>query len=413
MTPLENLSDSVSLNLLRRYLLAKGWRRVEGRRSKPEGSDRLSNPETEARALFQSRSGGKANIDLYVLSEPGSSDIELVIPQHSGGAEYESRLQGAIMTLSQLEDRKPDQIITAINSIGFDIVQSRIPSELVANETIYLETAQSYVNGMRDLLVATAMTEINPYAYFGRANNEAVDFADKCRFGHTYRGSFGFTIESPLNPNREETLFGLDPTPPFERRVVQRLATGIQQICDAVRADDITPLREGFRTGFSANGHERFASLIRNTAYIGMSFRFSFSPEWAVMQRLSQTLEFSVGPKHVDVAYAAASFLRGESREVPINIHGMVVRLQNEADPSDLSAPTGEGEISVLQATEDYGDIHVRIILPPADYLIAVEAHRRGQPVRLSGILSRSGRYWYIKKPSRVTISEQPNLGLQ
>jgi len=130
------------------------------------------------------------------------------------------------------------------------------------------------------------------------------------------------------------------------------------------------------------------------------------------MQKLSQTLEFSVGPKHVDVAYAAASFLRGESREVPINIHGMVVRLQNEADPSDLSAPLVRRDFS-SSSHEDYGDIHVRISLPPADYLIAVEAHRRGQPVRLSGILSRSGRYWYVKKPSRVTISEQPDLGLQ
>jgi hypothetical protein len=134
-------------------------------------------------------------VELYVLSEPGTDDIELILPRHSEGAEYEGRLQGAVTTLSQLEEREPGQIIAAINAIGFDIVQTRIPSELVANDTIYLETAKSYVNGMRDLLTATAMTEVKPYAFFGRANKDAVDFAEKCRFGHTYRGSFGFTIE--------------------------------------------------------------------------------------------------------------------------------------------------------------------------------------------------------------------------
>jgi len=413
VAPIEKLAESLSLDSFRRYLVAKGWRRVEERRPRSRVTERLSKPETDARALFQSRASGKPNVDLYVLSEPGNEDIELVLPQRSDGTEYESRLLGAITTLSQLEEREPGQIIAAINLIGFDVVRSRIPNELVANETIYLETAQSYVNGMRDLLAATAMTEIKPYAFFGRANNEAIEFADKCRFGHTYRGSFGFTIESPVNPSKEETLFGLDPTPPFERRVLQRLAIGIQQICDAVRSDDLAPLRDGFRSGFSANGCERFAWLVRNTAYSGMSFGFSFSPEWAVPHKLSQGAEFTVGPKHVEMASAAASFLRGDSREIPIDINGMVVRLQNEADPSDLSAPTGEGEISVLQATEDYGDIHVRITLSPSDYLVAVEAHRQGRPVKLSGVLFRSGRYWYLKSPSQVTISYQTDLGLQ
>ena len=409
----KRIPEIVPLGLLRRYLIARGWRLVESQ-GPPHAPTLISaSASTAARTFFRDRSSGKRNVDLYVLSEPGLDDIELIVPHDHDGSDFDRRLEGAIVTLSQVEDKAPDQIIASVRSVGFDVVRSRIPADLVVDDTIHLERAKSYINGMKDLLAATATTEIRPLAYFGRTNKDAVEYSDKCRFGHTYRGSFGFTIESPVIPNTEQTLFGLDPTPPFERRVVERLAVGIQQVCDAVNIDDPSPLINGFRSGFSANGCERFAALIHDTAYSGMSFTFSFSPEWTVQEKLKRTSELFVGPKHVEMARAAAQSLRGESLEIPTDVFGMVVRLQNEADPSDLSPATGEGEISVLHASEDYGDIHLRITLSPTEYLKAVEAHRLGRPVRLSGTLVHKGRYWYLVNPSTLTISYQTELGLE
>ncbi len=405
------IADMVTLDLLRRYLRAHGW---ELANSSLRRGDALNIKVSEdVKAFFQRRSAGKRNVDVYVLSEPGSDDIELVIPHDNTASDYDRRLQGAIETLSQVEDKEPSQIITAVRSFGFDVVQSRIPNDLVVNNTIHLESAKNYISGMKDLLAVTATTEIRPLAFFGRMNKDAVAYSDRCRFGHTYRGSFGFTIESPVIPNTEETLFGIDPFPPFERRVIQRLAIGIQQVCEAVKVDDLKPLVQGFRTGFGANGCERFATLIHGTAYSGMSFAFSFSPEWSTPDRLAQTAEFFVGPKHVDVARAAAQVLRGELLEIPKDVYGLVVRLQNEADPSDLTPPTGEGEISVLYASEDYGEIHLRITLSPPEYLKAVEAHRLGRPIRLSGTLVHKGRYWYLLNPSSLTIPYQTELDLE
>ena len=407
------IPDMVPLGLLRRYLTAHGWRLAEPTRVPPAPRSAEISLGSEARSFFQTRTTGKRKIEVYVLAEPGSDDVELIVPQDREVSDFDRRLQGAILTLSQVEDKEPDQIIASIRSIGFDVVQSRIPDDLVMEDTIYLENAKNYINAMKDLLATTATTEIRPLAFFGRMNKNAVEYSDKCRFGHTQRGSFGFTIESPVVPNVEETLFGPNLIPPFERRVVERLALGIQQVCESVNADDVAPLVNGFRNGFSANGCERFATLIHDTAYSGMSFAFSFSPEWAVPQKLKPTLEFFVGPKHIEMARRAAQALRGESLEIPTDVHGTVVRLQNEADPTDLSVITGEGEISVLHSSEDYGDIHLRITLSPSEYLVAVEAHRLGRPVRLSGTLVHRGRYWYLLNPSPLTITYQPELGLE
>ncbi len=405
------VSEAVPLGLLRRYLTSHGWHLAEPFPARPSEVEKMGNDAMQA--FFQARAIGKRGVDVYVLTEPGLDSIQLLVPQDRASSDFERRVEGAITTLSQVEDRQPDQIISAIRSIGFDVVRSRIPDDLVQNDAIHLESARNYINEMKNLLATTATTEIRPLAFFGRLNKEAVQYSDNCRFGHTYRGSFGFTIESPVVPNVEETLFGLNPIPPFERRVVERLAIGIQQVCDAVNRDDLKPLVNGFRRGFSANGCERFADLVQSTAYSGMSFAFSFSPELSISDGLQNSTELFVGPKHVEFARSAANALRGESLEIPTNVYGTVVRLQNEADPSDLSAVTGEGEISVLYASEDYGDIHLRIVLSPAEYLKAVEAHRLGRPVRLSGSLVHRGRYWYLLNPSSLTMSYQPELGLE
>jgi hypothetical protein len=71
----------------------------------------------------------------------------------------------------------------------------------------------------------------------------------------------------------------------------------------------------------------------------------------------------------------------------------------------------GEGEISILYSSE-YGDIHVRVTLSPPDYLKAVEAHRLGRAVLVSGILVHRGRYWYLNNPSPLTVPIQGELNL-
>jgi len=404
-----NTANLVPLGLLRRYLAAHGWRPADGHiATQAHAADASIFPDVQ---FFQSRATGQRNVDVFLLSESGYEDIELVIPKDTRTADFARRMTGAIETLSQLEERVPEEIVAAIRSIGYDVVRSRIPDDLVIENTIDLESARSYVNGMKDLLAATATTEIRPQPFFGRQSKEATEYSEKCRFGHTFRGSFGFTIESPLTPEITDSLPGIEPPLPFERRVVQRLALGIQHICESVEREDVKPLVEGFKDGFGANGCDRFASLVRNTAYSGMSFGFIFSPEWKLPEKLRAGSQFTVGPKHVEMARAAADALRGELLETRADVSGQVVRLQNEADPSDLSAIMGEGEISILYSSE-YGDIHVRVTLSPPDYLKAVEAHRLGRAVLVSGILVHRGRYWYLNNSSPLTIPIQGELNL-
>ena len=402
--PMSN-PEAVPLGMLHRYLAAHGWRRAPqfNRQNIPEPRSEIE------RAIMQGRIGGRRSFDLFILSEDGSDDVELVLPREPGSADYLRQVSRAIQTLSDLEEREAAEIVTAIRLIGFDVMRSRVPNALVHNDTIHLDVATSYVTGIKNLLAATATTEMEPEPFFLRVKKEATDYADNCRFGHTFKGSFGFTIESPVDPNEKPIFNMIEERPPFSRRVMERMAHGIHSICQAVRADDTTPLISNVKSGFGANACEQFVKMVEETSPGSLHFDFSFSPEWRAPAQLASTLAFEVGPRHLELATAAAKALRSQMPPRPEKIFGRVVRMSSDSDPSDLLNPRGEREISVRWPTGgEPRVIDVRVSLAPPEYLAAVEAHKTGLPVTVSGTLERRGRLWVLSSPSEfhVLVSE-------
>jgi len=309
------------------------------------------------------------------------------------------------------ENRGFADVIQSILRIGYDVVRSSIPSEQVRDDSIRLNAATEFVANMRGLLAATATTEQKPLPYFGRLLKDSVQFADSCRFGHTYRGSFGFVVESPLPEAEPMPLLTDYPDIPFERRVIQRLARGIGHVVAANAAQDLTIVTDAVRTGFSANGCELLAELIEKVSPGGVRFSFDLSPAWSVAREMDSAT-FSVDIAHAEVCRLAARELRRDDTRVPVDLSGRVVRLQNQTDPTDLSSKTGEHEIMVLWASRDFGDIQVRVNLAPADYLTAVNAHGAGRPVWISGALTKAGRQWFLSEPHNFTVPTQGEFRL-
>jgi hypothetical protein len=375
-------------------------------RLKPTPVELPAEYERISRLLIEGRTDARRNFETYVLSTPGVDDVEIILPRDQNVSDFLPRMQSAMRTLAELEDRPADLIIADVRAVGFDIVRSRIPDELVRNDAVHLATAANYIAGVKTLLAATATTEIDPVPHFLRVRKEALDYADGCQFGHTFRGSFGFTIESPVSPNSAPSLFDIQQTPPFERRVIQRLARGIEDICDAVRRDNVDILLHDFERGFSANAFEEFADLVESTAHTGMIFAFSFSPEWPPAEGLAEAKDLQVGPRHVEVTREAARSLRTQPVKRDEEVFGRIVRLQTEADPTDLVSVVVEREVVIQWSSEDLGDIQVRASLSPPDYLVAIEAHRNGRPVRVAGTLEKKGRRWVLSNPTGLSMAE-------
>ncbi|MEM5584661.1 hypothetical protein WNZ15_19520 [Roseibium sp. AS2] len=386
---------AVPLDMLRRYLAATGW---HVRVAEPE-ADSLET--LAATVLLQSREGGSRNFVVYVSSAPDLEAIELIVPNSVQSSEYASQVARVIDALSVVEDRSTLDVARAIREVAFDVVRSRIPDALVVDDSIRMEMAQSFVSGIRNVLAATANTELEPLPYFLRTKKEASEYANRCRFGHTFRGSFGFTVESPLEPNNQAVLPGIAPAPPFERRVIQRMVRGMRTVSVAVSADSADPITDSIKTGFSANVCEQLASLIDGTSPNGIAFDFSFSPEWVGTHAAPpQEAHFELGRPQVEVIREAAKLLRARVMSWEETVFGRVIRLASQADPSDLTDTMGEREVAILWSSEATGDITVRTSLSATDYLQAVEAHAAGRPVAVSGTLERRGRRWVLINPA-------------
>ena len=247
MNPALRGSQDVPLGLLRRYLRAHDWRTPGAGTSwaQPVISQQLSQI---AASFMKGRGGGKRDFEIYLLSNGGSDEIEITLPTDTSRHDFLRRIDGALDTLAAVEHRSPDEVAADIRSIGFDRVFSRIPDSLVIDNSIQLEIAAHHIRDLRRLLAATATTELSPAPSFPRTVPKAIEYADSCRFAHTFDGSFGFTIELPLQPNVNPTLSVVPENAPFERRVMERFARGVQTIIRAADEGDTKPIVDLWRT---------------------------------------------------------------------------------------------------------------------------------------------------------------------
>jgi hypothetical protein len=366
----------VPLPSLERYLVLHGWNQVQNIRN---------------------------GFDLFTVAADGSAKLELLLPQKSSNADAIRRVSDALRTIAQFEDRDLASLIADVRAVGIDVWRSIVPDALVMSESVRLDVAEEFVKNAKGLLAAAATTESSPKRFFGRVTKSAAAFADDCRFGHTFRGSFGFTIESPIVPNLSPTMPGMEEQAPLERRIMQRIARGVNHIAQAGVEGDPAVIFDNYETGFSANMCEDFIDLMGAVSGQGLGFEFSFSPEWRPAPDIADKVHVDLAPVHVELVKDAARRLRLQDFERNQTVVGRVVRLETDLDPSDLFEQ-GDREIAIHWISKDFGTIRVRLTLPAEQYLAALAAHGQGRAVSVSGLIDRQGRYWYLRDPTNFSV---------
>jgi hypothetical protein len=389
--------------LLKRYLIATGWRRAQ---KDDKDGDAPVLPEAEAirRALIEARGFGRRTFEIFLLGGgPDFPPMEIAAPTDPNSDNYNDQTSRILRTLSIIEDRDPNVVAGDIFSIGYDIIRSRIPDRYVYKNTISVRSAKNFIIFARDLIASTATHELQPNPFYLRMKKEAKEFSDQCRFGHTFSGSFGFTIEAPLTPNITPPLIKQLEQPPFERRVMQRLALGIRSLVEAAVRGDSREVVEQNQRGFGANACEYIVNLMHTTVGSGIVFDFSFSPEWPMVHDMPRLTSFELNAQHVEIARDAAKAMRKLQVARDATISGLVVRLASDRDPSNLEMPLGDREVFVRWLGE-YGEVNVRVRLAPPDYLSAVDAHRNGMQVAMSGFLEQRGNRWHLLRPTKFAV---------
>lgn len=330
-------------------------------------------------------------------------DIEVFLSKDAKPSTRAAEMQAALTTISQVYETSIGEITVEIEALGFDSIRSRIPDEYVRGGAIELKVASSYIDQMRELLVASATTVLTGAKHYRRAYKEAIEYAAQCRFGHTFRGSFGIVVESPLTPNIAPLLDLPDNPVPFSRKVVNRIACGLSSLSTAVQRDDPGPLLTP-DSGLSANMCDEIVGLLEDSELGRVYISIHHSGEWPVGEGIQRAAarEFAVERSHLDLLRSASATLRGTQDATPETVVGRILRLEADGNPQDLARAAGGRESIVVNwDSADYGLIKVQIDLSPADYLVAIDAHKNGNLVAIAGELKQRGRRWHLNQPKQ------------
>ncbi|RFB90330.1 hypothetical protein B5K11_19955 [Rhizobium leguminosarum bv. trifolii] len=329
---------------------------------------------------------------IWLPEEGASSPLEIFLNFDSKNQQRD--LAFALTTISQFYEKSTEALATEIRALAYDVITSRIPDEYVRNDSIELRIASEYIDRMKTLLASSATTELNGERFYKRIRKEAIDYSERCRFGHTFRGSFGFSIESPVGLNDSPPLIGGTEDIPFERRVVERISRGFSSLSRA--SDEANPaVIVNEENGFSSNMCEAVIDIIEDIGVSRIEMEIAFSPEWRSYEP-RQGNRFSIQYQHLDILKDAAKAMRVDEPPKTAQVVGRIKRLETDGNPADLLEDKSRREIEVSWVNEDNQLVHVKIGLSPENYLDAVEAHKNGHAVMAAGMLSKSGRHWRL-----------------
>jgi hypothetical protein len=340
-------------------------------------------------------------VRLALAEQEGSDPVNLFFSLVPAPEIERSEVAAAIETLSQLYEQAPMELARKLSALPYDLIFGRIPNEYVKHESVELRLATSYMSSMKGFLAASATTELSGgQKTFKRTRKEALEYAGRCRFGHTYRGSFGFLIESPVGLNDEPVIDSVAADVPFERKVMQRIVRGLLSYNDAVAEEDPSSIAVT-AGGMSANMCDEIVGVLEDTGVSKIDLSVQLSPEWKSHDVVSGNA-FVIEAKYVDLLKDAADRMRKSEPPHEAVVVGRVVRLEAEGDPSDLVSDRSNRDITISWDSPDYGLARVQVALPPEEYLEAVRAHSAGAVLSVTGTLKRQGRSWTLESPASL-----------
>ena len=336
----------------------------------------------------------------------GASDIEgnpleIVLPQDPHIVDIQVHIANAINTLCAVADAPLEVTVAKIKYHNQDVLRVRNP-ETGETDALSLKIAAQQVFELKQLVAYSACSEDEPKPYFMNSQlPSARSMVEKYRFGHTFRGSFGFTIETPrISKQRFGVQKSLIPNMvndqeyvPLARRVMERIVRGLLVTQEATETRDVQKIVREYKRAFNSN----MCRAIVNMS-IGKKQPLEYTIAWSsVMPPSDETLR-DPGVIRLDyhsyeyLAHAAEILSELEPEEVTIT--GLVTDLSARDNPLGLDTSRS---IIIRWHDKSKGTIHkVYVVLEKEDYLKAIKAHQEWRPVTITGTLQRVKRNWKI-----------------
>lgn len=356
------------------------------------------------------KQNGKQDSRWYTFLGPkdaSDSLIELVLPKNPQARDLESYLANAVELLAAISDESEDITLRRITYFDRDVLSLK-NIETGERNTITLDLAATQVSKLKQLVAYAACSEQEAKPYFVQALNIAGQMTSQYQFGHTFTGSFGLTIESPIVHSAttfmrermsdvgDETKVESFQNMPIERRVMERIIRGLKLSNLATQEQSFKTIVQGYREAFNANMCESIDGMAR-TGYkerAPLEYSVLWSPKIKTAEDLTGLKPIKLVPTSYHLLKAAAAELKTLEPDY-IQIQGHVKGLSTSYDPQS-DAAIKRSIVLRGRLKDDSKPTDILVELKRDDYLSACDAHREWSTISVSGILGRAGNSWRL-----------------
>lgn len=335
------------------------------------------------------------------------SDVRTLVPLDREFSDYGRRVAEIVELLAVLEGRPVEQVAADLRRPPADIVRFRLIGEGIEPGVLPLPMSNGFRSIVADVMLACAHSAERPVAHHQRlAMTLPVRFLDECREGPVERGSYIASVIVPVSP--PVGLFPEDEADPFSRRVTRTLAKSLDAAADAASRGDVTRLCDLAPVGVSAN----LLDALSRVGGLGRPVQMETSLHWSRARPLRTSVP-SVArfdSSAFVLFQAAARALRANLPPEAVALTGYVVMVSRERNET---GDEGAGDIKLMVVSGDRPDAVDKVLarLPADRYRCAVDAHRDGKLVRLTGVLTRQGRVWRVESVASFEIEPDPDEG--
>lgn len=346
-----------------------------------------------------------ANHKLMVFQNDTEGNLRIAVPATTAISDYFARVYDLILTLSSLTDCAENDIIASLKSAYTDRMQFRIIAESSKNGKIPLDYAARCIEGLKELVLYAACAEEKACPVCVRTFNNAKVNLDKFQFEQTEIGSFIFNVGVQVADEDNEQLFlpEVNPQPyePPEHRIVKRIEKAILQIDDvAERKITMSNLVENaYEEGITANMCDAISMLKPEDGDIELETSIHYA------EAITRAVIPPTVRKFDNIHFALVDDISRRYKDCTliedVTLRGMINMLSKSASAAE------EGENTVRLFTKIEGKSRaVTLHLSPENHTLACDAYRDDREVEVSGVIDKSGKYWFFSEVNSFRVIE-------
>ncbi|WP_030478381.1 hypothetical protein [Lentzea albidocapillata] len=330
-----------------------------------------------------------------------NDEARIMLPLATDFVDFAQRFRDTLHSLAIVYDWDPAHLAEKITATRADLFFVRF-DQMMIDGTLPFKQAEKSLDALFKMLKAAATSADDPsHSHRGRRSSTVTDFLDEdVRLGHTKRGSFVFTVVTRLGDPLPESDAPVIRVTPFQRRVMETLATGLYAAKDLSLNWDPRAVERAAELGLSANLVESLQDLTESDSLRELDLSF----DWAASEprpevpasRIVVNRDAMLGLPRV-----RERLVRREEPPHTETIVGQVRSLTRE----DSSGDDQEETTIVLSAEVRGRTRKIHVPLSGEDYDWAIFAHRSRLPFTVTGNLAFERGAWRLTGPVTVDSS--------